>query len=82
MNLSESSALKFPSPAGQGPYFNTPEAADYLRVSKRWLEKLRTVGGGPIYSNPGDRVIYRQSDLDTWIAQHLRKNTCNIGEVR
>jgi hypothetical protein len=55
-----------------------------LRISDRSLEKLRTKGGGPIYSKPEalDRVIYRQCDLDDWIAQHLRKNTCSTGEVR
>jgi hypothetical protein len=82
MNLSDSSISKSQSPAGQGPYFTTPEAADYLRISDRWLEKLRTNGGGPIYSKPGDRVIYRQSDLDSWFDQHLQRNTCRSGEVR
>jgi hypothetical protein len=83
VNLSESPALKSTSPAG-GPYFDTPEAAKYLRISDRSLEKLRSKGGGPIYSKPEalDRVIYRQCDLDDWIAQHLRKNTCSTGEVR
>jgi hypothetical protein len=81
VNLSESSASKSTSPTG-GPYFDTPEAAEYLRISDRSLEKLRTKGGGPIYSKPLDRVIYRQCDLDDWIAQHLRKNTCSTGEVR
>ncbi len=82
MNLSDSSTSKSKSPAGQGPYFTTVEAGDYLRISDRWLEKLRNKGGGPAYSKPGDRVIYRQSDLDSWFDQHLRRNTCSSVEVR
>ena len=61
-------------------YMNTAQAAEHLGVSARWLEKLRVVGGGPLYSKPLDRVIYRRSDLDDWIAQHLRKNTADTTE--
>jgi excisionase family DNA binding protein len=49
----------------------TAEAPVYLRVSKSYLDKLRVYGGGPPFLRPGKRkVLYRKSDLDTWLARH------------
>ncbi len=45
------------------------EAAAYLRCSKSYLDKLRVYGGGPKFLRLGKRkILYRQSDLDLWIA--------------
>jgi hypothetical protein len=51
------------------------EAAVWLRLSLRSLERLRLVGGGPVYVKAGRRVLYRQADLDTWIASRVRGST-------
>jgi hypothetical protein len=51
------------------------EAAVWLRLSLRSLERLRLVGGGPVYVKAGRRVLYRQADLDTWIASRVRAST-------
>jgi len=41
------------------------EAADYLRLSQRTLERLRVSGLGPKFVKCGCRSVrYRQSDLD------------------
>lgn len=46
---------------------NNSEAADYLGLSPRTLEKWRTQGRGPRYSRPGRRVVYRVADLDAYL---------------
>jgi hypothetical protein len=44
----------------------TLEAADYLNVSKSFLEKLRLTGRGPRYAKLGKIVTYTAEDLDAW----------------
>ncbi len=56
-------------------WFTTPEAAHYLKVSRQWLEKLRTYGGGPPYTKLGRRVVYKRSDLDRWAQAGTRTST-------
>ncbi len=46
-------------------YLTNDEAADYLRLSPRTLEKQRVIGGGPKFRKFGRRVMYAVSDLDT-----------------
>lgn len=47
-------------------YLTNDEAADYLRLSPRTLEKQRVIGGGPKFRKFGRRVMYAVADLDTW----------------
>ncbi len=44
-------------------YLRTPEAARFLGLSGRTLEKHRTYGTGPRYSKLGGRVVYQVDDL-------------------
>ena len=56
-------------PAGTAqpqPYLTNDEAAEYLRLSPRTLEKQRVIGGGPKFRKFGRRVMYAVSDLDAW----------------
>ena len=57
-----------PSAAAPGnPEFMTnDEAAAFLRLSPRTLEKQRVLGGGPRYRKFGARVLYAVGDLRTW----------------
>ena len=48
-------------------YLRTPEAARFLGLSGRTLEKHRTYGTGPRYSKLGGRVVYRVEDLQAWV---------------
>ena len=56
---------------------SSPEAAQYLRIGRSTLEKLRVHGGGPKYVKLGlRRVGYLKADLDDWIAARPRvRNT-------
>ncbi len=47
-------------------YLRTPEAARFLSLSGRTLEKHRTYGTGPAYRKLGGRVVYSIDDLQAW----------------
>jgi hypothetical protein len=47
-------------------YLRTKEAAEFLSLSARTLEKHRTYGTGPAYRKLGGRVVYAIDDLETW----------------
>jgi predicted DNA-binding transcriptional regulator AlpA len=47
-------------------YLRTPEAARFLNLSGRTLEKHRTYGTGPAYHKLGGRVVYSIEDLQAW----------------
>jgi predicted DNA-binding transcriptional regulator AlpA len=61
----------------------TPEAARFLGISIRTLEKHRTYGTGPVYRKIGGRVVYAVEDLQAWSAIGARKSTTdkNAGRV-
>ena len=47
-------------------YLRTQEAARFLGLSERTLEKHRTYGTGPTYRKLGGRVVYAVGDLEAW----------------
>ena len=47
-------------------YLRTSEAARFLGLSGRTLEKHRSYGTGPIYRKLGGRVVYAVDDLEAW----------------
>lgn len=56
-----------PAAGAESPTFlTTTEAAVVLRLSPRTLEKLRVLGGGPLYRKFGARVLYALEDLQDW----------------
>ena len=50
-------------------YLRTPEAARFLGLSGRTLEKHRTYGTGPAYRKLGGRVVYSIDDLQAWASR-------------
>ena len=62
--------------AGLPPrYLRTPEAARFLGLSGRTLEKHRTYGTGPKYSKIGGRVVYAVEDLQAWVSRGEKRST-------
>ena len=47
-------------------FLRTKEAAHFLGLSARTLEKHRTYGTGPSYRKLGGRVVYAIDDLESW----------------
>jgi hypothetical protein len=60
-------------------YLRTSEAARYLSLSPRTLEKHRTYGTGPAYRKIGGRVVYALADLTAWADVGIRKSTRDPG---
>lgn len=53
----------------------TPEAARFLGLSGRTLEKHRTYGTGPTYRKIGGRVVYTIDDLQAWADRGVQSST-------
>ena len=47
-------------------FLNNEQAARYLNLSPRTLEKHRVIGGGPRFRKFGRRVLYALVDLEAW----------------
>ncbi len=60
-------------------FLRTPEAARFLGLSGRTLEKHRTYGTGPLYSKLGGRVVYRLEELQAWAARGAKASTSDPG---
>jgi hypothetical protein len=69
-------SVKFPLPL---PFLRTQEAARFIGVSCRTLEKHRTYGTGPQYSKVGGRIIYAVTDLRDWAERGARRATSDRG---
>lgn len=60
-------------------YLRTPEAARFLGLSGRTLEKHRTYGTGPAYRKLGGRVVYSIEDLQAWANRGAKQSTSDPG---
>ena len=60
-------------------YLRTPEAARFLSLSGRTLEKHRTYGTGPAYRKLGGRVVYALEDLKAWADRGAKSSTSDPG---
>ena len=60
-------------------YLRTPEAARFLSLSARTLEKHRTYGTGPAYRKLGGRVVYAVDDLQAWAERGAKRSTSDSG---
>jgi hypothetical protein len=61
--------------------FTTLEAARFLSLSPRTLERLRLEGSGPRYCKLRRSVRYRQADLESWLADSARHSTSELVEA-
>lgn len=59
------------------PFLNTAQAAFYVGLSQRTLEKMRVVGGGPSYRKHGRYVRYHIDDLESWSRARTRHSTAH-----
>ncbi|CAN5203034.1 hypothetical protein BH10PSE4_BH10PSE4_37160 [soil metagenome] len=61
--------------AGPPRHLRTSEAARFLGLSDRTLEKHRSYGTGPVYRKIGGRVVYTLDDLQAWSERGARTST-------
>jgi len=59
------------------PFLSTAQAAHYVGLSRRTLEKMRTTGRGPRYRKHGRYVRYHIDDLDAWSSSRAKDSTSN-----
>ena len=58
------------------------EAAEFLGLVDRTLQKKRQRGGGPRFVRLSSRCIrYRRTDLRAWADDHLRSSTSDPGSA-
>jgi excisionase family DNA binding protein len=62
----------------QSSLLTQTEAARFLRVSERTLERWRVEGQGPCFSKIGRRVVYRAEELDAWVNAQTRTSTSEV----
>ena len=62
-------------------FLDTRRAADYLSLSHRTLDGYRVSGDGPAFHRFGNRIRYRQSDLDTWAAGRRATTTAEADRL-
>ena len=70
-----------PDPGAPHRYLRTPEAARFVGLSIRSMEKHRIYGTGPRFSKLGGRVVYRIEDLQGWVDSSAKASTTAQGAV-
>ncbi len=61
---------------------NEKEAADFLGLSDRAMQKMRQTGGGAPFIRISSRCLrYRRIDLRTWAEARMRSSTSDPGEA-
>ncbi len=63
-------------------YLTTAEAARFLDLSPRTLERWRGTGNGPMYRKLGRAVRYAVADLEGFAAANARSSTSGTVGVR
>jgi hypothetical protein len=71
-----------PDTSSPGRRMRPAEAAAYLALSPRTLEKLRATGGGPPFAAMGRAISYAVADLDAWAQARSVRNTAEARAAR
>ena len=60
-------------------YLSTRQAAEWLGLSPRTLDRYRVTGEGPVFHRFGSRVRYLLADLEAWAKSRRRTSTSDDG---
>ncbi|RWA67408.1 helix-turn-helix domain-containing protein [Mesorhizobium sp.] len=63
------------------PFLSTAQAAFYIGLSQRTLEKMRLKGGGPKFRKHGRYVRYHIDELDHWSKGHPQHSIAGDGKA-
>lgn len=66
-------------------YLSRTEASEYLeslglKIAKTTLQKLASIGGGPKFRKFGNRVVYTQQDLLSWVESRMSEPKTSTSE--
>lgn len=64
---------------GTTKLLTTAQAADWLGLSPRTLERYRVTGEGPKFRKIGRWVRYTEADLEAWLESCTRSSTSDDG---
>ena len=56
-------------------YLTQKQTAELLHISPRTLERMRVEGSPIPWTRCGRRVLYRRSDIDSYLESNLRHST-------
>lgn len=59
---------------------DTTALANRLGLKAHTLENWRHLGTGPAFYRVGGKVMYRQDDVDAWLASRRRTSTSDRGQ--
>ena len=62
-------------------YLNPRQAASYLGLSERTLDRFRVSGDGPVFHRFGSQVRYKRADLESWAATRRRTSISDDGSA-
>jgi hypothetical protein len=67
-------------------YLTREEASAYLterglKITKTTLQKMATLGGGPVYAIFGSRAVYTPPNLDAWAEAKLSAPRTSTSEA-
>ena len=62
-------------------YMSTREAAAFLGLSPRTLDRYRVSGEGPVFHKFGSSVRYGRTDLESWAQARRRSSTSDDGDA-
>lgn len=66
--------IQQPAPSSTRGALNDIELANRLGVSRKTLQKWRSLGIGPTYLKLGAKVVYRVEDIEAYVQRALRKS--------
>lgn len=62
----------------KSPFLTTEQAAEYIGLKRRTLEKMRVTGGGPPYRKHGRYVRYHIDELKAWSEGRTKRSTSDV----
>jgi predicted DNA-binding transcriptional regulator AlpA len=63
-------------------YLSERQAADYLGISDKTLQRHRGAGTGPQYIKCGGRVLYDIRDCDSWMESQKVQSTSAYAGIK
>jgi len=64
-----------PSVRLSSPFYTPVQAADFVKLSWRTLERMRQNGVGPAFRRHGRYIRYHIDDLEAWSRSHAMTKT-------
>lgn len=61
------------------PFLTEDDAAEWLNISVRTLQRMRAEGSGPKFTKMGRRVLYNRAHVESWLETRCFTSTSEYG---